>query len=69
LPTVNRWDRYLPFSKKALEENKIVYENHVGLSREALVYQYQEADIVMFASLYDGGLACQLLRPMRSAVP
>jgi len=40
--------------KKALEENKIVYENHVGLSREALVYQYQEADIVMFASLYEG---------------
>jgi glycosyltransferase involved in cell wall biosynthesis len=38
----------------ALERYGIDYENHVGLSREALLAQYRQADLVMFASLYEG---------------
>lgn len=38
----------------ALEHHAIAYENHVGLSREALLAQYHQADLVMFASLYEG---------------
>lgn len=37
-----------------LDRYCINYENHVGLSREALVDQYRQADLVMFASLYEG---------------
>lgn len=37
-----------------LERHAIDYENHVSLSREALLAQYHEADLVMFASLYEG---------------
>lgn len=37
-----------------LEAKGIAYENHVGLSRDALLAQYRHADIVMFASLYEG---------------
>lgn len=32
----------------------IDYENHVGLSREALVAQYVAADMLLFASTYEG---------------
>ncbi len=32
----------------------ISFENHVRLSREALVEQYRLADVVVFASLYEG---------------
>jgi glycosyltransferase involved in cell wall biosynthesis len=39
---------------KALIRHGIDYENHVGLSREALLARYHEADLVMFASLYEG---------------
>jgi len=38
----------------ALQKNKIDYENYVGLDREALVDQYAKADILMFASTYEG---------------
>ena len=38
----------------ALESNRIDYENHVGISRAALVGQYQKCDMVMFPSLYGG---------------
>ena len=40
--------------KKILARFGIVYENQVGLSREKLLNQYSEADLVMFASLYEG---------------
>jgi glycosyltransferase involved in cell wall biosynthesis len=39
---------------KALNRYQINYENHVGLSRDELLEQYQQADLVMFASLYEG---------------
>lgn len=32
----------------------IDYENHVGLSREALVQRYVQADMLVFASTYEG---------------
>jgi glycosyltransferase involved in cell wall biosynthesis len=38
----------------ALRRHGIDYENHVGLSREALVAQYAEADLLVFASTYEG---------------
>ncbi|MFE8033059.1 glycosyltransferase family 4 protein, partial [Thiohalocapsa marina] len=37
-----------------LERFCIDYENHVGLSREEVVDQYRQADLLMFASLYEG---------------
>jgi len=37
-----------------LGNGEIDFENHVGLNRVELVSQYQQADIVMFASLYEG---------------
>ena len=46
--------KLMPSQKVALEENKIDYENHFGISRESLVAHYQDCDIVMFASLYEG---------------
>jgi len=39
---------------RALENNDIDYENHVGLSRSDLLAQYEQSDLVMFASLYEG---------------
>ncbi len=39
---------------EALRRHGIDYENHVGLSREALVAQYAEADMLVFASTYEG---------------
>ena len=38
----------------ALHRHGIDIENHVGISRAELIAQYQHADIVMFASLYEG---------------
>jgi glycosyltransferase involved in cell wall biosynthesis len=40
--------------KVALQEYGIESENYIGLSREQLLEQYQQADIVLFASLYEG---------------
>ncbi|WP_152207618.1 glycosyltransferase family 4 protein [Marinobacter changyiensis] len=37
-----------------LARHEIDYENHVGLSREALLDQYVKADMLMFASTYEG---------------
>lgn len=39
---------------EALHRHGIDYENHVGLSREALVDQYSQADMLIFASTYEG---------------
>lgn len=46
--------KLMPSQIAALEENKIDYEAHFGISRESLVGHYQDCDIVMFASLYEG---------------
>jgi len=37
-----------------LRRHGIEYESHVGISSEEMVDQYHRADIVMFASLYEG---------------
>jgi len=37
-----------------LQRHGIDFENHVGISRDEMVVQYQRADLVMFASLYEG---------------
>lgn len=37
-----------------LATHGVEYENHVGLSREALLDQYIKADMLMFASTYEG---------------
>jgi len=37
-----------------LQQNNIAYENYVGISRHAILEQYKNADLVMFASLYEG---------------
>lgn len=39
---------------QALHRHGIDYENHVGLAREALVAQYAAADMLLFASTYEG---------------
>lgn len=39
---------------EALHRHGIDWESHVGLSREALVMQYVEADMLLFASTYEG---------------
>lgn len=39
---------------ETLRRHGIDYENHVGLSRQALVAQYAEADLLVFASTYEG---------------
>lgn len=39
---------------KTLNKNGIDYENHVGLSREALFDEYVKADMLIFASTYEG---------------
>lgn len=43
-----------PEYKTVLAEYGLDYENHVGLSREELVEQYQKADMLMFASTFEG---------------
>lgn len=40
--------------RDALARNRIDYENHVGLSREALRAQYEACDLLVFASTYEG---------------
>lgn len=40
--------------RAALEGNGIHYENHVGLSRDAVVDQYSACDLLVFASTYEG---------------
>ena len=40
--------------KKLLEETNLVYESHIGITRERVVELYIESDIVLFASLYEG---------------
>ncbi len=37
-----------------LKKYGVDVENHVGINRDELVKQYQQADLVMFASLYEG---------------
>jgi glycosyltransferase involved in cell wall biosynthesis len=37
-----------------LKENKIDYQNHVGITKNALIEHYQKADIVTFVSTYEG---------------
>jgi glycosyltransferase involved in cell wall biosynthesis len=39
---------------KALKENQIHYENFIDLSEQEIIEQYNKADIVIFASLYEG---------------
>ncbi|WP_394358021.1 glycosyltransferase family 4 protein [Methylococcus mesophilus] len=39
---------------EALRQHHVRYENWVGLSRDALVAQYQRCDMVVFASTYEG---------------
>ena len=40
--------------KEMLDQHEIEYENHVGLSRSALLSQYIDSDILMFSSTYEG---------------
>lgn len=40
--------------REALELAGLEYENHVGLSREALRAQYEACDLLIFASTYEG---------------
>jgi glycosyltransferase involved in cell wall biosynthesis len=40
--------------KRILEENGIVYVNHVGVTDEELLALYEACDLVVFASLYEG---------------
>lgn len=40
--------------KATIINNCIDFENHVGLSREALLNEYIKSDILMFASTYEG---------------
>jgi glycosyltransferase involved in cell wall biosynthesis len=37
-----------------LRRHRIAFDNHVGLTRDALVRQYVEADMLVFASTYEG---------------
>ena len=37
-----------------IKSHNLVYENHVGLSDDALLEQYQQADMLVFASTYEG---------------
>lgn len=40
--------------REALARANLDYENHVGLSREALRAQYEACDLLVFASTYEG---------------
>lgn len=40
--------------REALAASGLAYENLIGISRAELLEQYRRADIVMFASLYEG---------------
>ncbi len=43
-----------PFQLDLLRDNEIKYENYTNLTRTEIVEQYGKADILMFASLYEG---------------
>ena len=52
-----RWviiGRLSPAQRSVIESHGIDYENHVGLSEEALLEQYKLADMLVFASTYEG---------------
>ena len=51
LVLVNRLNDEL---KHKLREKKIDFEQHVDLSRDEMITQYRQCDIVYFASLYEG---------------
>ena len=38
----------------ALKKYAINFENHVGINRNEIVHQYEQADLLVFASLYEG---------------
>lgn len=40
--------------RRRLEDRDIDYENHVDLSADGIVHQYDQCDLVAFASLYEG---------------
>lgn len=46
--------RLSPAQRAVIESHGIEYENHVGLSEEALLEQYKLADMLVFASTYEG---------------
>lgn len=46
--------RLSPEQGEVLRRSGLPFENHAAIGREALVEQYRRADIVMFASLYEG---------------
>lgn len=43
-----------PHQIDALDRNQIEYENHVDLSRHAVLEQYLRCDLLLFASTYEG---------------
>jgi glycosyltransferase involved in cell wall biosynthesis len=43
-----------PVELDALARRDVQYENHVNLSRSGLLEQYQRADLLVFASTYEG---------------
>lgn len=43
-----------PEHRAALARSGVAFENHAAIDRAALLDQYRRADIVMFASLYEG---------------
>ena len=46
--------RLSPAQRAVIESHGIDYENHVGLSEETLLEQYKLADMLVFASTYEG---------------
>jgi glycosyltransferase involved in cell wall biosynthesis len=40
--------------KKQLKEDKIIYESHINLDRDEMIAKYNEADLVLFPSTYEG---------------
>ncbi len=43
-----------PEISHAIDESGVQVENHINLSQEQILEQYGKADVVMFASLYEG---------------
>lgn len=43
-----------PSQRNTLRTHKINYTNHVDIDRDNMIMQYQQADLVMFVSLYEG---------------
>lgn len=46
--------RLTEHQKRLLVENNLLYENHLDLTRQQLIEQYVQCDIVAFVSLYEG---------------